>query len=78
MYSLKISPRETNMTKVLAAVQKHAGYSISSEKLEKKEVKDVIKADEDTAGRMMVSGTPTIYIDGIWDQSRTKYKELIK
>ena len=78
MYSLKINPKETDMTKVLAAVQKHAGYSISAEKLEKKEVKDAIKADEETAGRMMVSGTPTIYIDGTWDQSRTKYKEYIK
>jgi glutaredoxin len=78
MYSLKIDPREKDMTKVLAAVQKHAGYSISADKLEKQEVKDAIKADETAAGRMMVSGTPTIYIDGEWDKSRAKYKELVK
>ena len=78
LYSLKIDPKETDMTKVLAAVQKHTGYSISSEKIEKKEVKDAIKADETSAGRMMVSGTPTIYIDGEWDKSRAKYLELIK
>ena len=78
MYTLKINPQETNMTKVLSAVQSHTGYSVSSEKLDAKEVKDAIKADEETAGRMMVSGTPTIYVDGVWDQSRTKYKEFIK
>jgi len=26
----------------------------------------------------MVSGTPTIYIDGKWDKMRNKYKEFIK
>ena len=78
MYSIKINARETNATKVLAAVQKQTGYSVSSEKLESKEVKEAIKADEDTAGRMMVSGTPTVYIDGVWDKSRAKYKDLIK
>jgi len=78
MYSLKISPKEIDMTKVLAAVQKHSGYSVSAEKVNAKDVTTAIKADETTAGRMMVSGTPTIYIDGVWDKSRTKYKEYIK
>ena len=64
LYSLEISPRETNMTKILSAVQKHASYSVSAEKVNAKEVKDAILADADAAARMMVSGTPTIYIDG--------------
>lgn len=78
MYTLKIKPRETNMTKVLSAIQTHTGYSVSAADLNKKEVKDAIKADEDAAGRMMVSGTPTIYIDGKWDKMRDGYKKLIK
>ena len=78
LYSLKISPKETNMTKILSAVQKHAGYSVSSEKVDAKEVKAAIKADADDAAKMMVSGTPTIYIDGEWDKMRDGYKKLIK
>lgn len=78
LYSLKISPKETNMTKILSAVQKHTGYSVSSEKVDAKEVKAAIKADADDAAKMMVSGTPTIYIDGEWDKMRDGYKELIK
>jgi protein-disulfide isomerase len=78
IYSLKIDAKETDMTKILAAVQKHAGYSVSSEKIDAKEVKESIKSDETAAGRMMVSGTPTIYIDGEWDKSRAKYLELVK
>jgi protein-disulfide isomerase len=77
LYSLKIKPQETNMTKVLAAVKSHAGYDVSAEKVNQKSVKDAIKADEDAAGKMMVSGTPTVYIDGVWDKNRDGYKKLI-
>lgn len=78
LYSLKIDAKETDVSKVLAAVKAHADYTVSSEKIEAKEVKDAIAADELAAGKMMVSGTPTIYIDGKWDKMRDGYKNLIK
>jgi len=78
MYSLKINARETNVTKVLSAVQAHTGFSVSATAIDKKEVKDAIKADEEAAAKLMVTGTPTIYIDGKWDKERNGYKELIK
>lgn len=78
LYSLKIDPRETDMTKILAAVQSHAGYSISATKVDAKDVKAALKADAEAAGKMMVTGTPTIYIDGEWDKMREGYKKLIK
>ena len=78
IYSLKIKPQETNMTTILAAVKSHAGYDVSADTLNAKEVKEALKADELAAGRMMVSGTPTIYVDGEWDKMRTGYKALIK
>jgi hypothetical protein len=78
IYSLKINPRETDMTKILAAVKSHAGYSVTAAQVDAKEVKDAMKADEMAAGKMMVSGTPTIYIDGEWDKMRNGYKKLIK
>jgi thiol:disulfide interchange protein DsbC len=78
IYSLKINPRETDMTKILAAVKSHAGYSVTAAQVDAKEVKEAMKADEIAAGKMMVSGTPTIYIDGEWDKMRNGYKKLIK
>jgi hypothetical protein len=78
IYSLKINAKETDITKILAAVQAHAGYSVSAEKVNAPDVVKAIKADEKIAGQMMVSGTPTIYIDGVWDKSRDGYKALIK
>ena len=76
LYSLKIDAKETNMTKVLAAVKSHAGYSITAAQVDAKEVKAAIKADTDDAGKMMVNGTPTVYIDGVWDKTRDGYKSL--
>ncbi len=78
MYALKIKPQETDMTKVLAAIKSQTGYSISAAKVNAKEVKDALKADTEAAGRMMVQGTPTVYIDGAWDKMRDGYKKLIK
>ena len=78
IYSLKINPRETDMTKILAAVKSHAGYSVTAKQVDAKEVKEAMKADEIAAGKMMVSGTPTVYIDGEWDKMRNGYKKLIK
>jgi len=76
IYSLKIDPRETNATKILDAVKKHANYSVTQKQIDEKEVKEALKADELAAGKMMVAGTPTIYIDGEWDKMRNGYKEL--
>ncbi len=78
MYSLKIDPRETNMKKVLAAVKKYTGFSVTDAQVNDKKVSAALKADEDAAGKMMVSGTPTVYIDGEWDKMRNGYKKLIK
>ncbi len=78
MYTLKIDPRERDIKKILPAVKAHTGYETTEEKLNSKEVKNALKADEDAAGRMMVSGTPTVYIDGEWDKMRDGYKKLIK
>ncbi len=78
MYSLKINHRETDMTKILAAVKAHTGYSTTAAKVNAKEVIEAMRADETSASKMMVSGTPTIYIDGEWDKMRNGYEKLLK
>jgi len=78
LYSLKINPQEKDVKKILAAVKKHANYSVTAAQIDDKKVKAAIKADADAAGKMMVSGTPTIYIDGEWDKMRNGYEKLVK
>lgn len=76
-YSLKINPREVNATKVLDKINKEYGLKITEEDINTEEVSKEIIFDKDMASKSMVSGTPTVYLDGKWDASRNKYKELI-
>ncbi len=78
IYSLKINPQEKDMKKILAAVKKHTGFTVTEAQVNDKKVTAALKADEDAAGKMMVSGTPTIYIDGEWDKMRNGYEKLVK
>jgi protein-disulfide isomerase len=78
IYSLKIDAGETDVTKILAAVKKHANYVVTPAQIDAEKVKAAIKADAAAAGQMMISGTPTIYIDGQWDKMRNGYEKLIK
>jgi protein-disulfide isomerase len=78
LYSLKINAQEKDVKKILAAVKKHANYTVTAKQIDAKKVKAAMKADSDAAGKMMVSGTPTIYIDGEWDKMRNGYEKLIK
>jgi predicted DsbA family dithiol-disulfide isomerase len=78
IYALKINPRETNATKILEAVKSQTGYVVTKKQIDAKEVKEALTIDEEKAGKMMVSGTPTIYLDGEWDKMRDGYKKFIK
>ena len=78
IYSLKINPREMDVKKILDAVSKHAGYTVTAKKIDDKSVIDAMKHDQHMAEKMIVTGTPTIYIDGVWDRTRDGYKKLIK
>jgi thiol-disulfide isomerase/thioredoxin len=78
IYTLKIDPKETDMKKIIAAVKKHTGFVVTETQINDKKVKAAMKVDEVSAGKMMVSGTPTIYIDGKWDKMRNGYEKLIK
>jgi predicted DsbA family dithiol-disulfide isomerase len=77
LYSLEIDPREVDIDKVLKAVEKHSGFKVTKEELRAKEVKEAMIADEKAGASVMVTGTPTIYIDGKWDKMRNKYKKYL-
>ena len=78
MYKLNISYNEKDEKKVLSAIKKQFNIDIKPEDINKKEIKDAIKQDKDMAEKVMLKGTPTVYIDGKYDSSVTGYKKLIK
>ncbi|CAA6818121.1 MAG: Secreted protein, suppressor for copper-sensitivity ScsC [uncultured Sulfurovum sp.] len=76
-YSLKINPREVNATKVLAKINEEYKVNITEKDINTEAVSEEVRFDKDMATKSMVSGTPTVYINGKWDPSRNLYKELI-
>ena len=75
-YSLKVDAREVDATKVLGMINKQYNVNITEKDINTEEVSKEILFDKDMATKSMVSGTPTVYIDGKWDPSRNKYKKL--
>ena len=78
MYKLNIPISETNEDKVLAAIKKQFNIDISKDEIDKEEIKKAIKADKEKATRVMLKGTPTVYLDGKYDPEVTSYKKLIQ
>jgi thiol:disulfide interchange protein DsbC len=78
IYGLKINPRETNETKILAEMKKQLGIELKPEEINKPEHKAAVKADMEKAASMMVRGTPTVYFDGKYDPTRSAYKQYLK
>ncbi len=78
VYSLKISAKETNEDKILAELKKQLNIVVSREAIGKADIKEAVKHDMNKATQMMVRGTPTVYFDGEYDNTREKYKAFIK
>ncbi len=78
MYSLKINPRETNETKILDKIKNDLNITVTKEEINKPEFKEQIKKDMDMGTRVMLKGTPTVYLNGKFDPDVTSYKKLLK
>ena len=77
MYSLEIDPREVNLTKVLDKLNTKFDLKLTEKQVDAKEIEKELKHDQDIATQSMVSGTPTIFLDSVWDKTRSEYKKLI-
>jgi len=76
MYTFKINPREVNATKVLGKLNKMYKLNITEAQINSDEVEKELKFDKEISMKSMVAGTPTVYLDGVWDPSRKKYRGL--
>jgi thiol-disulfide isomerase/thioredoxin len=78
IYKLKIKASETDVKKIIDEVKKQTGFVVTQEQIEDKEVTKALQADELAATKMMVTGTPMVYIDGNWDKMRNGHKKFKK
>jgi len=78
LYHLLIDPTEKDISKVLTAIKSKTGKSFSKSDIGSSSIKNAMEFDRAMKKRLMVTGTPTIFIDGVWDPTRLRYKDYIK
>jgi len=77
LYHLLLDPKERNAIAILDAIKKKTGVRIKLSEVNSAKVKKALAFDKAMKKRLMVTGTPTIFIDGVWDYTRMKYKKLL-
>lgn len=77
IYALNINPAEIRPAVIAKAVKDQIGFVVTPAQMNAPAVLTALKADEDMAAKLMVSGTPTIFIDGKLDKMRDGYKALV-
>lgn len=70
--------KSTDEKKILEAFNKEFNTNIKLEEISAKKITDIIDKDISMGEEVMVSGTPTIFINGVKDSSRLKYETLGK
>ncbi len=70
--------KTTDEKKILEAFNKEFNTSIKQEELSDKNLDSLIQKDITMGDDVMVSGTPTIFVNGVKDNSKQKYETLGK
>jgi len=78
LYHLLVDPKEKNPLVVLNAIKLKTGVKLKLDEINSKKILDALAFDLEMKKRLMVTGTPTIFIDGIWDYTRMRYKKFLK
>ncbi|HOI83578.1 MAG TPA: thioredoxin domain-containing protein [Campylobacterales bacterium] len=78
LYGTEVAPNETDETKVAAKLSAELGLKIQKSDMDKKDVQKEYDEEQQRAFRLLVRGTPTIFINGELDQTKTKIQQLLK
>jgi len=78
VYAKKFDMDTSDEDKILKEFNKAMGTKITKKDINAQDILVHYSSDIESGGKLMISGTPTIYVDGKKDFSRQKYKELIK
>ncbi len=78
VYDTKVSYAERDEQKILDTINKELGTKLTKEDINTPEIKEILKKDKEMAMKVMLKGTPTVYIDGKFQKDPTSYKKLIE
>ncbi len=77
LYEKKFSTKTKDEQKTLDIFNEKMGTKLTLEDINTQEILKHYSQDLEFAGKMMVGGTPTVYVNGKKDFSRTKYKQIL-
>ena len=78
LYDLFLEPTEKDPKEIIKAIKEKTGTTFTLKELSTQALKNAIKVDLKMRKKLQVTSTPTIFIDGIWDKKREKYKAYAK
>ncbi len=73
-----ISIKETDPQKVLDAVKKQLSIDVKLSQINDTKIAESVKNDQTKGINMMISGTPTVFVDGEFDNNRENFNKLVK
>jgi len=76
LYNVKINPREKDVKKILKAFNEAVGTNITPKEITSPSVVKEFNHDKFVANDLMVAGTPTLYLDGVADETKKKYLKV--
>lgn len=77
VYEAKFVLKTKNEKETLEAFNKKMGTNLTIKEINTQEILETYSKDLELAGEMMISGTPTVYVNGKKDFTRVKYKEIL-
>ncbi len=75
-FSTEFDSRETDSQKILDGVNKKLGTKLTLKEINTKAIQDKLDKDLQLSNDMGIQGTPTIYVDGKQDRTRSAYKKF--
>ncbi|MEA2099284.1 MAG: thioredoxin domain-containing protein [Campylobacterota bacterium] len=75
LYKVKVKSKEKNVQTILKAFNTTMKTDIKPADIEAKEVLKHYENDLDIADNLMVSGTPTMFFNGVLDRTKRKYEK---
>ncbi len=78
IYDTKVAYTQRDEQKILDTVNKELGTNITKKDINTPEIEKQLKDDKAMAMKVMLKGTPTIYLDGKFQKNPESYLKLIK
>ncbi len=78
LYSTEVAPNETDEAKIAAKLSSELGLKIQKSDMEKSSVLKAYDEEQEKAYKLIIRGTPTVFVNGEFDNAKTKIHELLK